>query len=87
MHGVGCGVFEQKDLEERILRSPLETFQIGIFPAVGGTALGFLGLALRAAVILFPLLHLLGFFPIALGDRRFSWSSDGSLLRAECTLG
>ena len=85
---VGCGVVELAELEERILRSPLEAFQIGISPAVDGAArLGFLGLALRAAVVLFALLHLLGFFSIAFGDRRFSWSSDGSLLRAECALG
>jgi hypothetical protein len=66
------------------LRSPSETFQVGIFPAGSRAALGLVGLALGAAFIFFPLFHLLGFFPIAFGDRRFSWSSDGSLLRAEC---
>jgi len=37
-------------------------------------------LTLSAAFILFTLLHLLRFFTIALGDCRFAWSSDGSLL-------
>jgi len=76
----------ERNLVEGRLRSPAETFQVGIFSAVRRAAIWFLGLALRAPFIFFPLPHLLGFFPIAFGDRRFSWSSDDSLLRAECSL-
>jgi len=68
------------------LRAPPETFQVRIFPAGRRAAVGLVGLALGAAFIFFPLFHLLGFFPIAFGDRRFPWSSDGSLLRAGCAL-
>jgi hypothetical protein len=61
----------------------LKTFQIRIDTTVARTSFGLNGgFALGAAVIFFPLLHLLGFFSIAFGDRRFSRSSDGSLLRA-----
>ena len=85
-HALGWEQGSEKDLKQGGLRSPTEAFQVGIFSAGRRTAIGLVGLALGAAFVLFPLFHLLGFFPIAFGDRRFSWSSDGSLLRAKCAL-
>jgi hypothetical protein len=85
-HALGWEQGSEKDLEQGGLRSPTEAFQVGIFSAGRRTAIGLVGFALGAAFVLFPLFHLLGFFPIAFGDRRFSWSSDGSLLRAKCAL-
>jgi hypothetical protein len=62
------------------LRAPPQSFQIGVFTLHRGTPIGLAGFALQAPFFLFTLFHLLGFFAIALGNRRFSWSSDGFLL-------
>lgn len=94
MKGTGIQRSIARDEEQRVerklkqggLRAPSESLQVGIFPAGRRATLGFLGLALGAAFIFFPLSHLLGFFSIAFGDRRFSWPSDGSLLSCECVL-
>ena len=62
------------------LRTPAQTFEVGIFSILRGTAIRLVCLPHRATLVFLPLLHLLRFFTIALGDCRFAWSSDGSLL-------
>jgi hypothetical protein len=79
---------DRKTLEGRVAyRFATATAPARLDAALSGGDVDFdRGLALGAAFIFFPLFHLLGFFPIAFGDRRFSWSSDGSLLRAKCVM-
>jgi len=58
----------------------VESGQIRVFTLRPLRPLGFLRLALFAARFFLALLHLLRFFTVALGERRFGWSSDGILL-------
>jgi hypothetical protein len=62
------------------LRSPSQAFEIRIFTTSVGTRFRFFRFTLSAAIILFTLLHLLGFLTISFGDCCFSWSCDGILL-------
>ena len=67
-------------LVHRVLRSPVESGQIWVFALGPLRPLGLFRLALFAPRFLLALLHLLRFFTVALGERRFGWSSDDILL-------
>jgi len=68
------------------LWSPSETCEVRILPVGGRTAISFLRLALGAALFFVLPLHLFGALSAALGESRFPWSCDGSLLGMQLRL-